>query len=150
MKTGGVHEIVAFVFPASATTFVGGFGRVAGFTGMEFPDGALDPLAFVATTENVYATPMLSPLTLQLSDVKTEIEHVFDSGSDVTLYSVMEEDPLDSGAFHDTSANGTVDWLVLFDATAVTPVGASGSPFAPATYTLTFELDTSKKMAFSG
>jgi hypothetical protein len=50
--------------PAVAVTAVGAPGTVAGVTLLEASDAALVPTAFVAVTVNVYAVPLVRPVTV--------------------------------------------------------------------------------------
>jgi hypothetical protein len=65
---GAVQLTEADVFPADAVTPVGAAGAVGaeGVTGLEGADGGLVPIALVAVTVNVYAVPLVSPLTVVL------------------------------------------------------------------------------------
>jgi hypothetical protein len=63
LLTGGVNEIVACPFPATADTFVGLPGTVAGTTELLEADAVLVPIAFVAVTVKVYVVPLVRPVT---------------------------------------------------------------------------------------
>jgi len=59
----GVNPTSAAVFPAVTVTAVGAPGAGAGVAALDGADGKLGPLAFVATTVQVYASPFVSPVT---------------------------------------------------------------------------------------
>ena len=59
LLAGGLNWKLAEPFPGVATRFVGASGTVAGVTLLEAAEGALLPAAFVATTVQVTATPLL-------------------------------------------------------------------------------------------
>jgi hypothetical protein len=61
---------------------VGAFGIVNGVTEDEAIDGELVPELLVAATENVYAVPLVSPVTVH--DDPWFVEHVRPSGVEVT------------------------------------------------------------------
>ena len=66
-EAGAVQETVACALPAVAVTPVGAPGAVAGSAGVTLADGAdagLVPIALVAVTTNVYALPLVSPVTV--------------------------------------------------------------------------------------
>ena len=52
------------VLPAIAEIFVGESGTVTGIIALEGKDALLVPIAFVATTVNVYDVPFVSPVTM--------------------------------------------------------------------------------------
>jgi hypothetical protein len=60
---GAVHDTTADPFPGTADTFVGATG-VPTVTEALAADGGPVPLAFVAATVNVYAVPLVSPVTV--------------------------------------------------------------------------------------
>ena len=60
LLTGAVKLTLACPLPAVAVTAVGAPGTVFGVTLFDGNDGALDPIAFVATTVKVYAVPFVS------------------------------------------------------------------------------------------
>jgi hypothetical protein len=64
LLAGGAQEIVACSSPATAVTLVGAPGSVAGVTGLVASEAGPAPRALIATTVNVYATPLLRPLTV--------------------------------------------------------------------------------------
>ena len=68
---GAVQLTVAAPSPATAVTFVGTPGAVAGAAGVtafEGDDAGPGPTAFVAVTVNVYAVPFVRPVTMQPSE----------------------------------------------------------------------------------
>lgn len=110
---------VACALPAKALTPSGAFGRVAGVTADVGVDAALVPTAFVAVTVNVYAMPLVSPLTTH-PVAGTVPVHVKKPGEDVTVYPVIAVPPLNAGAVHVTVA-------CAFPAVGVGAVGAFGT-----------------------
>jgi hypothetical protein len=67
LLAGAVKVTVALALPAVAVPMVGAPGTVAaaaGVTLFDAAEAALLPLAFVALTVNVYAVPLVSPVTL--------------------------------------------------------------------------------------
>ena len=84
---GAVQVTVADASPAVALTFVGAAGTVGGAVGVtEFEDADAGPVptAFVADTLNVYAVPLLSPLTVA----------VVAGGLPVTVVGLCAVDPM--------------------------------------------------------
>ncbi len=65
---GAVHDTEACPFPAVAVGAAGAYGLVApaGVTAADAADGGPVPIAFVALTVNVYAVPLVSPVTVAL------------------------------------------------------------------------------------
>jgi hypothetical protein len=66
---GAVQDTVACESPAVALTPVGAAGAVVletGVTEFDAAETALVPTAFVAVTLNVYAVPLVSPVTVVL------------------------------------------------------------------------------------
>lgn len=87
--------------PSGATT--GTFSGVKtklGVTGAEGSEGCDAPAAFRATTVNVYATPLVSPLTAH--EVVEVAVHDRPEGLDDTVYPVMGLPPSLVGAAHVT------------------------------------------------
>jgi hypothetical protein len=66
LLAGAVQVTVVDAAPATATTFVGGSGKVAGITGEDDADDAPVPAAFVAATVKVYGVPLVRPVTVAL------------------------------------------------------------------------------------
>ena len=69
---GAVKAIEAVVFPAVTRPIVGASGTVAGVP-VVFDDALLDPTAFFATIEQVYAVPFVSPVTTIGLDVPSAV-----------------------------------------------------------------------------
>ena len=80
---GAVHETSASVLPPVADTPVGAPGKVAGVTALEAVDAEPVPTLLVAVTVNVYAVPLVSPVTV--ADVPAVVA-VRLPGEDVTVY----------------------------------------------------------------
>ena len=108
---------MAWVFPAAAVTVVGAVGSPAGVTLLDAADAAPGPVALVATTVNVYAVPLVNPVTIIGLDAPLPVKP---PGDDVTVYEVTAVPPLAAGAL-----KLTVAWA--FPATADTPVGTPGT-----------------------
>jgi hypothetical protein len=62
--TGAVKFTTACALPATAETMVGAPGVVVGVTAVDPIDAAPAPALFVAVTVNVYAVPLVSPVTV--------------------------------------------------------------------------------------
>ena len=70
---GGVKTTDATVFPAVATTPVGGPGATAGITGTDDTDGTEVAASLLAVTANVYESPFVRPVTeIGLEDPVTD------------------------------------------------------------------------------
>ena len=88
-SSGADHDTVAAASPATADTDPGAAGTVAGGTvaaGVTASDGDDDtevPTALVAVTVNVYAVPLVSPVTVH--EAAPEVEHVLAPGDEVTV-----------------------------------------------------------------
>ena len=78
---GAVHDTTAWVLPETPDTAVGAPGPVAGVTAEETPE--LQPTLFVAFTVNVYAVPLVRPVTVQV--VAVVVEQVNEPGEEVTV-----------------------------------------------------------------
>jgi hypothetical protein len=115
---GAVHDTTACALPAVAVTPVGVPGSVLRVTAAEAADAADVPTALVAVTVNVYAVPLVRPVTV--ADVAPVVVIVRPPGAAVTVYPVTAEPPSLAGAVHDTTA-------AVFPAVAVTPVGTPGA-----------------------
>jgi hypothetical protein len=98
-------------------TPVGAPGSPIGVTLSDGADACEEPIAFIATTVNVYAVPFVSPYT---EIVLVNPVPILPSGLDITLYPVIGLPPSLTGGVKLTAA-----WAL--PAVAVTPVGASGS-----------------------
>jgi hypothetical protein len=119
---GAVHDTTADPFPGTAPAFVGATGAPT-VTGPDAADGGPVPLAFFATTVNVYVVPLVKPVIV--SDVAAELNVravcAVVPTNGVTTYPVIA-DPLSvAGAVHDTTADP-------FPGTPATFVGATGAP----------------------
>ena len=65
VDAGGVNVTVACALPAVALPIVGAPGTAAGVTLLEGAEAGPVPTAFVAVTVNVYAVPLVRPLTMR-------------------------------------------------------------------------------------
>jgi hypothetical protein len=79
---GAVKLTVAWVLPATAVTFVGASGTVAGVTAFEATDAEELPTTFVATTVKVYSVPFVKPVTVIGVPVPVPVPP---AGDDVTV-----------------------------------------------------------------
>ena len=61
---GAVNVTVVSALPGVALTAVGAPGTVIGVTAVDGADAGPGPTLFVATTANVYAVPLVSPVTV--------------------------------------------------------------------------------------
>ena len=119
LLAGAAHDTTACAFPATAETPVGAPGTVLGVTAALAPDDAEIPAELAAVTVNVYAVPLLKPVTV--AEVATpDTPADAPPGDAVTVYPVTTEPPLLTGADHDTAAEA-------FSAEPVTAVGAPGT-----------------------
>jgi hypothetical protein len=109
---GAVQEIVTCWIPATPVTPVGAEGTVAGVA--EILEGTEDPMAFIATTVNVYDWPLVKPVIVAVRSKTSNTPRL-----EVTLYPVIGEPP----------SLGAVQERVTcwFPPIAVTPVGAEGT-----------------------
>jgi hypothetical protein len=114
-EAGGANDTLACALPAVAITPLGAAGTVAGVIVFEAVDGALLPIAFVATTVHEMEVPLARPVTTS-GDAAPDALCV----PHVAVYDVIAEPPLDAGAVNDTVA-------CALPAVAVTPVGAPGT-----------------------
>ena len=64
LEAGAVKDTVAWALPAVAVPIVGAPGVVAGVTMLEAAEAGLVPKALVAFTVNVYAVPLVRPVTV--------------------------------------------------------------------------------------
>ena len=117
---GAVHDTTACAFPAVADTPVGAPGTVLtdGVTAALANDAREVPTELVAVTVNMYAMPLVRPVTV--AEVAPDVVAVAPSGDAVTVYPVIGKPPLLAGAVHDTTATP-------FPAEAVTAVGTPGT-----------------------
>ena len=68
MLAGAVQDTAADALPAVAVTAVGAFGTgvALGVTAAEGADAAEVPAGLVAVTVNVYAVPLVNPVTVEV------------------------------------------------------------------------------------
>jgi hypothetical protein len=116
-EAGATQETVTELIPATAVTFVGEPGTVAGVTADEAEDAGELPIEFVATTVNVSDVPFVKPVNEAVRTLPTVTGLPTDG---VTVYPVIAEPPFEAGAVHETVAEA-------LPATAETPVGAPGA-----------------------
>ena len=90
------------MLPAVAVTAVGAPGTVNGVTVALAVDATEDPAALVAVTVNVYAVPLVSPVTV--ADVAMIVVTRAPPGYAVTVYPVIAKPPSLAGGVHDTTA----------------------------------------------
>ena len=64
MLAGGVNGTEALELLGTAVPIVGAPGAPTGVTLFEAPEAALVPIALIATTVNVYAVPLVRPVTV--------------------------------------------------------------------------------------
>src|SRR4051812_6304738 len=103
LAAGAVQVTFACPLPKTAATLVDDPGTVAGTTGPVGLERSLSPMAFVATTVNVYVVPLTRPE--KASDVEPAAAvNCAAPGDAVTVYPVMLLPPLSSGAFQVTVA----------------------------------------------
>jgi hypothetical protein len=105
-------------------------GGSNGVTELLAVDASDVPIAFVAVTVNVYAVPLLNPVTVNGLD---EPVAVAPPGLAVAVNDVIAEPPLNEGALNETTT-----WA--FPEEPLTPVGASGL-VAPAPPIIMFRID---------
>jgi hypothetical protein len=100
---GAVNVTEACAFPAVAVPIVGAPGTVtvAGVTLFEAADAAPVPTELVAVTINVYAVPLVRPLTVIGLAVAVPVRL---PGFDVAVYPVIVAPPLLDGAVKVTKA----------------------------------------------
>jgi hypothetical protein len=102
LLAGAVHDTPAWALPAVPPTPVGAPGTVRGVTAALAADAAEVPAALVAVTVNVYAVPLVRPVTV--ADVAPVVVAVAPPGAAVTVYPVTGDPPSPAGAVHDTPA----------------------------------------------
>ena len=124
LDAGAVNATVADVGPAAATAPIPGTpGGPRMVTGADGADGAEVPAAFVAVTVNVYGVPAVSPVTVIVPEPAWDTVPVKEPVSEVAVYLVIAEPPLDAGNVNATVADVDVD-----PAAATAPmVGAPGT-----------------------
>jgi hypothetical protein len=118
LSAGAVHDTTAREFPGVAVTADGAPGTVLGVVAALASDSGEVPIALVAFTVNVYAVPLARPVIVAV--LTPFVLAVTPPGDAVTVYPVMAEPPLLTGAVHDTTA-----WA--FPGVAVTAIGAPGT-----------------------
>ena len=72
-----------------------------GVTELDATDALPVPATFVAVTVNIYAVPLVRPVTVQ--ERAPVVVHVRPPGLAVTVYPVIGQPPSDTGAVHDTT-----------------------------------------------
>jgi hypothetical protein len=117
-EAGADHVTVADALPAVAETEVGAPGTVAGTTVFDDAEAGPGPAPLAAVTVNVYAVPLVRPLT----DVDSVPPPTVTTSPafDRTVYDVIALPPVEAGADQLTVA------LALWPM-ALTPVGAPGT-----------------------
>ena len=80
--TGAVQETTAEALPATADAPVGAPGAPSGVTGDDAAEGAPVPVPLVAVTVNVYAVPLVRPLTVQGLEAPVQVRP---PGDEVTV-----------------------------------------------------------------
>jgi hypothetical protein len=120
-SVGGVKVILACSLPATATTFVGAFGPLAGTTQLETSEGILDPIAFTAVMVKLYGVSEVKPVRVIVPLPDPVKMPVIPAGEDVATYLKMGDPPLLVGAVNVTVA------VVAPVAEAIPIVGASGT-----------------------
>ena len=118
LLTGTVQLTTARAFPGVADTAVGAPGTVFGVTATLATDTSELPATLAAVTVNVYAVPLVKPVTVTV--VPIIVLALNPPGNAVTVYPVIADPPLLTGAVQPTTASA-------LPATAVTPVGAPGT-----------------------
>jgi len=102
LLAGVVQVTTAEALPGVADTAVGAPGTVLGVIAALGDDAGETPTLLVAVTVNVYEVPLVKPLTVTL--VPMIVVAVAPPGDAVTVYPVIVEPPLLTGAIHDTRA----------------------------------------------
>jgi hypothetical protein len=114
---GAVNATLACAFPFVAVPIVGAPGTDEGVTAFDAALCELLPMAFVATTVNVYVVPLVSPVTvIGLAEPLIVIL----PGFEVTMYPVIGDPPVIDGGVNVTIA-------CAFPFAAVPIVGAPGT-----------------------
>jgi hypothetical protein len=101
VEAGGVNATVACALPAIAVPIVGGPGTAPGVTLLEGAEAGPIPMALAAATVNVYAVPLVSPLTMM---GEAGAVAVMPPGEDVTMYDVIGAPPFEAGGVNATPA----------------------------------------------
>jgi len=119
---GAVNATAAVVPPVTVTVPIPGApGGPRMVTCADGEDGVEVPAAFVAVTVNVYGVPAVSPVTVIVPEPAWDTVPVKEPLSEVAVYLVIAEPPLDAGA-----VNATVTDVDPAAATAPIP-GAPGT-----------------------
>ncbi len=133
LLTGASHDTTTCPLPFEASILVGASGSVAGVTVLVAGDELEVPTVLVAVTVNVYAVPLVRPLIVQES-APDDNPQVRPPGLVVTVYAVIVDPPLLTGALHDTTT-------CVLPLTPATLVGAPGSVIGVTTLEAGDELD---------
>jgi hypothetical protein len=131
---GAVNATVACALPRVAAPITGAPGTVDGVTLFEGADAGPVPAELVAATVNVYAVPLVSPVTVMDMQGALHVA-VAPPGEEVAMYDTIAEPPLLAGAVNATvacelpavavpivGAPGTAEGVTLFDAADGAPV----------------------------
>jgi len=131
--SGAVHDTTNWPFsPFVAETDVGAPATVDGIALFDASEAVPEPATFVAVTVNVYETPFVRPSTVQ--NVPRVAVQENPPGFDVTVYAVINEPPLETGAVHETSDEPfAAEVAVTAVATPGTPRGIAPSDTRDAT-----------------
>ena len=131
-EAGAVQVSDIVCSPGVAVRSVGVPGIVCGVTDPDDAESGPAPPAVAAATVNVYAVPLVSPVTTQLR--APFVLHVYPPGVEVATYPVMTRPPRSAGALQLTVtcwSSGTAstlvgisalvgpDWLIEIEALAV-------------------------------
>ena len=123
-EVGAAQLTLARKLSGIAFTFVGGRATVkTGVEIAEFPAGEL-PTAFVATTLNVYLTPLL--IETNAHEVVMVVQ-LYLGGDEVTRYRSIEDPPFDIGCIHETLIELPCDWLEIVTGAEGTSKGDVGN-----------------------
>jgi hypothetical protein len=122
---GADHDSDTEPFPAVPDTADGAPGKVAGAAGVtaaEAADSGPVPTALIAATVNVYAVPLVNPVTVNVVAVDPVVTGVcaVPPTYAVTRYPVTALPPFDDGAVHDNAT-------CVSPAVPDTAVGATGT-----------------------
>ena len=124
LDAGAVQLTTDDALATDPETPVGAPGVVTGVTDADAVEAAEFPAALVAITVNVYAVPLVRPVTVQEVVALVQVNA---PGDEVTVYPVIALPPLDAGAVQ----------LTTDDALATdpeTPVGAPGTVAVESTH----------------
>ena len=102
---GAIQEIKACELSGVALTEVGAPGIVRGVIAADAVDERELPASLIATTVKVYEVPLLNPEKVQLKlVVLVQSAGAAIAGEEVTVYPVIADPPLESGALHESVA----------------------------------------------